>query len=106
MQPTVRPEAAPDDAWGEALVRAARAAARSISASVAARLAAQDASCCFEPQPSGMTPGEPPPDAADGGAAGGGLPEFKTLAEDDLEAGLALQAEVSSCARWHVMYAT
>jgi len=93
VQATVCPEAAPGDAWQEALARASRAAAHSIAAGVVARLTAVDASS-QEPQPEEESRG-PPSDAAGRGSAGGALPEFKTLAEDDLEAGLALQTEVS-----------
>ena len=94
MQATVCPEAAPDDAWQEALARASQAAARSITAGVAARLAAEHVA--LRRQQQAGEPGGSPPDAADRGAAEGRLPEFKTLAEDDLEAGLALQTEASA----------
>lgn len=102
VQATICPEAAPDDAWQEAIARASRIAARGITAGVAARLAAEDASR-RERQPAGEPAGSPS-DAAGRGTAGGALPEFKTLAEDDLEAGLALQIEVGTYARHQCNY--
>ena len=95
VQSNVRPEATPDDAWHEALARASRASARSITAGVIARLAAEDAARQEPQQKGGAQTAAPVRAAEDGAAGGGGLPEFKTPAEDDLDAALALQTEVT-----------
>ena len=90
-QKTVRAEQAPPGAWAEALTRSSRTAARSIAAGVVTRLASQGASL-QTPGSEGQRNGSPalPEDSS---AAAGRLPEYKTLAEDDLEAALALQSE-------------